>query len=71
MNYRRAGVAALVAILPAAPGLCATVARPAAGAGWVHVATTHAQHMNDHDTLIVAGPNSRFAALQVLSLIHI
>jgi hypothetical protein len=65
MKYMRACVAALAAILPVAPGLCATVARPVAGVGWVYVATTHAQHMNDHDTLIVAGPNSRFAALQV------
>ena len=65
MKYLRAGVAALAAILLTAPGLCATVVRPEAGAGWIYIGLGHAQHMNDHDTIIVAGPNSRFRALQV------
>ncbi|WP_420137687.1 hypothetical protein [Sphingomonas sp.] len=62
---RAARLTVTAALLTAAPGVCATSARPEAGTGWVYIATTHAQHMNDHDTLLVAGPNSRFTALQL------
>ena len=33
--------------------------------GWAYIGTTHAQHMGDHDTIIVAGPHNHFRALQV------
>jgi hypothetical protein len=32
---------------------------------WAYIGTTHAQHMNDHDTIIVAGPHNHFRALQI------
>ena len=31
---------------------------------WEYIGTVHAQHMGDHDTLIVAGPNNHFRALR-------
>ena len=65
MKYMRAGVAALAAILLTAPGLCAAVVRPEAGAGWIFIGLGHAQHMNDHDTIIVTGPHNNFRALQI------
>jgi hypothetical protein len=40
---------------------------PAGGppGAWEYIGTTHAKHMGDHDTIIVAGPANHFRALQV------
>ncbi len=43
------------------------IEQPAGGppGDWVYIGSTHAQHMGDHDTIIVAGPANHFRALQV------
>ncbi|WP_395326965.1 hypothetical protein WBP06_09605 [Novosphingobium sp. BL-8H] len=41
----------------------ATNAAPANG--WAYVGTTHAKHFNDHDTLVVNGPNNVFRELKI------
>jgi len=60
-----AALGAVAAMLAAAPLSSANVVRPDAGPGWVYLGTTHAQHMHDHDTLIVAGPHNSFRALRI------
>lgn len=42
-------------------------AQPAPGpaAGWVYIGTTHAKHFNDHDKVMVHGPNNHFQALKI------
>ena len=65
MKITLAAFAAIAAIAVAAPVSSADVVRPEAGAGWIYVGTTHAQHMNDHDTIIVTGPHNNFRALQI------
>ena len=65
MKVTLAAFAAMATILTVAPSVSADVSRPEAGAGWIYVGRTHAQHMNDHDTIIVTGPHRSFRALQV------
>ena len=49
------------------PVLADKVEQPMGGpaGAWEFIGKTHAQHMGDHDTIIVAGPNNRFRALRV------
>ena len=65
MKITLAAFAAMAAVAVSAPVSSADVVRPEAGAGWIYVGTTHAQHMNDHDTIIVTGPHNNFRALQI------
>ena len=65
MKATIAAVATLAAAFVAVPSIGADVTRPMAGPGWVYIGTTHAQHMNDHDSIILTGPHDSFRALQV------
>jgi len=60
-------VAAFAAALTATSAAADRVERPAGGppGTWEFIGTAHAQHMNDHDSIVVAGPNNNFRALQV------
>jgi hypothetical protein len=64
MKIKIAALAAMATVI-ATPATSANVVRPEAGAGWIYIGTTHAQHMNDHDTIIVTGPHNSFRALQI------
>lgn len=60
-------LAALAASLLGTAATADKVVQPMHGqAGtWAYIGTTRAQHMGDHDRIIVAGPNNHFRALQV------
>jgi hypothetical protein len=60
-------VAAFAAALMGSSATADRVERPVGGppGTWEFIGTAHAQHMNDHDTIIVAGPNNNFRALQI------
>ncbi len=64
MKITLAAFAAIATVTVAVPASSADISRPEAGAGWIYVGNTHAQHMNDHDTIIVTGPHNNFRSLQ-------
>lgn len=68
MKARIATVAAVAAALIGTSAFAKDkVEQPMGGpvGAWEYIGTTHAQHMNDHDTIIVTGPHNNFRALQV------
>jgi hypothetical protein len=67
MKATFAAAAAIAAAFGATAASADKLAVPADSlpGGWVYIGTTHAQHMNDHDTLIVAGLNDHFRAIKV------